>query len=639
MAVEFMKKFLLSILLVLLSLSFGIVAEAKSYSIEKVHIKSWIQPNGDLLVNEVFTYSFEGPFSNLRRSFPVKHGKNVEQFYAYELSQLNLEPGFIDQAKMTPLQVTQDNNTFYTNIDIHDQQVTFLYTYTLKNSVTAYENFNDLDVIYFEEGDAHDQDYFNVTIDYIFPETVETNRFEGVLYNKEKVETEKNTSGIRFSSHRSKAFTETKTSIVFPAELISLSGKTKASLTYEDALANEREEQKEWNEKLSYMDTLISFIPKVSFTMLIIILCFLFLLPQRHFWRKGNIDEVLHTDVLYLFFVDKCGKPHSKAFLAGLFSLVEKGAVKVKKAKSALRFKFDPKAPEETLDFKLTNGELATSVFEKQMTSWLFTTRSGSRKGAFHLHDAAGAAKDNRNSTFFHSKIKVFKKKQKEWHHLVEKELEEAGAISSKIPLLVITVATLIVSLITMFAYYANVQSYLAITIICILTISFIVILWIKKRSTLFFSIYTVLLFFFITSIGNEKALDLIIGLLFIVIILYLVVPRNILSMSAVRAKDAVRSYRKELKNGMPITLKNVEQEKWIVRAYLLGRKNVDIPLEELSLPIATVLLASTDPIDYVTKSWSWTKGSTSSDGGGGYSGGDSSGGGDGGGGGGAGAD
>ena len=200
MAVESMKKFLLSIILVMLSLSCGIVAEAKSYSIEKLHIKSWIQPNGDLLVNEVFTYSFDGSFSKLRRTFPMEHGKNVENFYAYELAHLNLEPGFIDQGMMTPLQVTQENNTFHSNIGIRDQQVSFLYVYTLKNSVTAYDNYNKLDVVYFEDGDAHDQDYFNVTIDYIFPEQVETNRFEGVLYNKVKGQTGKNTIGIQFNT-------------------------------------------------------------------------------------------------------------------------------------------------------------------------------------------------------------------------------------------------------------------------------------------------------------------------------------------------------------------------------------------------------------------------------------------------------
>jgi len=634
-----MKKFLLPIIMVLLSLSFGIVAEAKSFSIEKIHIKSWIQPNGDLLVNEVFTYNFEGQFFNLRRSFPTEHGKNVEKFYAYELNQLNLEPGFIDQSFMTPLEVTQEKNTFFSGIDKRDQQVSFLYAYTLKNAVTAYDNYNELDVVYFEDGEAHDQDYFNVTIDYIFPETVETNKFEGVLYNIVEGQTEKNTIGIRFITHRSKAFTETKTSLVFPADLISLSEKTKAPLSYTDALSNEIDEQKKWSKRLSYMDTLISFIPKVAFAILIIILSFLLFLPQRHFWRTGNSDEVLTTDLLYLFFVDKCGKINPKAFIAGLFSLVEKGTVKVKIAKSAIRFKGDPKAPDETLDFKLINGEVATSIFEKHMISWLFATKAGSRKCSFHLHDAAGAAKDNKKSGYFHNKVNVFKKQQKEWHNLVEKELEEAGSLKSRIPLLTITMACLIVSLLTMLAYYANLQSNLAIACIGIFTIIFLVLLWIKKRSTLFFSIYVVLLFFFTLSIGNEGAVNLIIGLLLMVILLYLALPKYILSMNAVRAKDAVRSYKKELKYGMPPTLNDIEQEKWIVRAYLFGRKKIPIPLEEISIPLAAVLLASTDPIDYVTRTWWWTKASTSSDSGG-FSGGDSSGGGgDSGGGGGAGAD
>lgn len=634
-----MKRFLISIVLLLISLSFGLVAEAKSYSIERVHIKSWIQPNGDLLVNEVFTYNFKGAFFNLRRSFPEDHGKNVEEFYAYKLGQVNLEPGFIEQSLMTPLEVTQEKGTFYSGIDLRDQQVSFLYAYTLKNAVTAYDNYNELDIVYFEDGEAHDQDYFNVTIDYILPETVETNKFEGVLYNKVKGLTEKNTFGIRFFSHMSRAYTETKTSLIFPADLISLTEKSKASISYKDALTYEIDEQKKWNKRISYMDKIFSFIPKVAFAILIIIVSFLLFLPQRHFWRKGSSDEVLSTDVLYLFFIDKCGKTHPKAFLAGLFSLVEKGAVKVKLAKSALRFKDDPKAPEETLDFRLTKGESATAIFEKQMISWLFVTRRGSRKWAFHLHDAAGAARDNKNSKYFHTKVKNFKKKQAEWHHLVEKELEEARAINSRIPLLIITLATLIVSIITMLAYYANVQSNLAIACIGIFTIIFLVILWIKKRSTLFFSIYIVLLFFFSLSIGNEDAVNSIIGLLLLFIMLYLALPKYILSMNAVRAKDAVRSYRKELKNGIPTNLNEIEQEKWLVRAYLLGRKNIAIPVEKLTIPLATVLLASTDPIDFVRKSWWWTKDSTSSSDGG-FSGGDSSGGGgDSGGGGGAGAD
>lgn len=64
-----MNKSLVSLLFFLIAfLTFHSSGEAKSYSIDKVHIKSWIQPNGDLLVNEIFTYTFDGSFHNLYRA-------------------------------------------------------------------------------------------------------------------------------------------------------------------------------------------------------------------------------------------------------------------------------------------------------------------------------------------------------------------------------------------------------------------------------------------------------------------------------------------------------------------------------------------------------------------------------------------
>lgn len=93
----------------------------------------------------------------------------------------------------------------------------------------------------------------------------------------------------------------------------------------------------------------------------------------------------------------------------------------------------------------------------------------------------------------------------------------------------------------------------------------------------------------------------------------------KIFHIQAVKITIPIRMDRKELKTGISTTLNNMEQDKWIVRSYLLSGKNANIPLKEISVPLATLLLASTDPIDYVTKSWWWTKvsSSTSSDGGG----------------------
>ncbi|TQR19837.1 DUF2207 domain-containing protein [Psychrobacillus vulpis] len=635
-----MKKMVAIIVLLLMTFSFSGIAEAKSYSIDSVHIKSWIQPNGDLLVNEVFTYNFDGEFNNLSRSFPKIHDNNVINFYAYELSQLKPEPGFIDDATLKQLKVSKENGVFRTKINKENQQVSFLYVYTLKNSIKAYDSYSELKVTYFENVDAHDQNINNVIIDFILPSTTDPTNFDGVLFDRNAMKTERSQYGIRFKTPISEAYTETKTSFFFPSSMMTNMKRTIAPIPLQQALENEKQKQKEMEKRISYLDKLLVIIPKVTQGILIVVII-LFLLPQRHFWRKGSKEDVMNTDILYLYFVDRAGKPNTKTFLAGLFSMVEKGAATVRKTKAALRFKEDSHAPKETLDFRLVKGALATSDFEKQMIDWLFTTRSNSRKWAFHLHDAAGAARNSKTSSYFHGRVKDFKKKQMKWHRLVERDLEEAGTFNRMLPFIILSLATIILSTMTAFSYYADLQSGWGIGFVLGLTLLFLLVLWVKKRPNIFFSIYIIIMYFATTPLVNNKLVDILVNLLFMVTVLYIVLPRNILSMNAVRAKDAIRSFRSSVKSGIPVHLSDNDQEKWVIRSYLLGRKNkIKSSVQDVSAPLAALLLTSTDPIDYVTQSWKWTK-AASSDGGaswGGSSSGGAGGGSDGGGGG-AGAD
>ncbi|RJS61194.1 hypothetical protein [Bacillus sp. PK3_68] len=55
-----MKTLRLPVLTILIFLACSPSAFAKSYTIDKVDIRAWIQPNGDLLLNEVFKYTFKG---------------------------------------------------------------------------------------------------------------------------------------------------------------------------------------------------------------------------------------------------------------------------------------------------------------------------------------------------------------------------------------------------------------------------------------------------------------------------------------------------------------------------------------------------------------------------------------------------
>ncbi|WP_185907987.1 DUF2207 domain-containing protein [Psychrobacillus soli] len=633
-----MKKFFFLFVLLLLAFSSSVVAEARSYSIDKIHIKSWIQPNGDLLVNEVFTYNFDGTYTSLKRSFPEEHDRNVKDFYAHELTTLSPEPGFIEDNTLNTLNVTKESGVYRTSINKTNEQVSFLYVYTLKNAVKAYDTYSVANVTYFEDGDAHDQDYKQVIIDYILPQTMDPSKFDGVFFDRNAAPNGKSEFGIRFKTPISESSSVTKTTFFFPSTVLTNMEKTKSSISMNEAFANEKKQADALQKRLSNIPELINIIPKVSLTLVIIAILFIIGLPQRHFWRKGIGESILDIDILYLFSVYKNGKMNKKAFLAGLFSLVEKEAAIVKLSEAAVRFKNDPKAPKETLLFRLKNGGNAKAVSENYLIQWLFNTRSGSSKWAFHLHDVAGAPKkesDKGMSNYYHARTKEFKKNQKAWHKKVQDELVEAGTFHHRLPKIMISLAIMLLSIFVALSYDADLGSGGSIVFLAIITIIFLIINWIKLNDRGFFVFYMIVISLMVGNIVNDELMSELIGVILAIILLYIAVPKNILSMNAVRAKDNIRSFQRSMRNGMPEGLTKVEQEKWTIRAYLFGRKNVQIPAADEALPLAALLIAGTDPMDYVTKSWKWstgvTSGSGSSDSGGSYggsSGGDSGGGG-----------
>lgn len=641
-----MKKILCSVFVLIIFLSTGTAVSAKSFTIDRVHIKSWIQPNGELLVNEIFTYTFDGTFSSLSRSFPEKHVNQIDKFEAYQVNKNNAEPGFIEGSDLVKLSVTNNEGSYTTVIEATDTEYSVLYVYKMKAAVRSYKDYSELNVTYFDEGNAHDESYSNVTIDFILPENVNPSSFDGVLFDRNGKANVKAEFGIRFFTPLSQAYTATKTSFFFPSSVMTGQSKGNSDISYGQAVKQAKDELGAMQNRLSLIESLPSIISKTVVGMIVIALLLLFIPPQRHFWRKGTAEAVILTDPLYLFFVDKAGKPHRKAFLAGLFSMVEQGAVQVHSEKAALRFQGDPKIADETLSFRLKKGSITQQPYEMKMIQWLFSLKSGSSKWTFHLHDAAGAARKEKNPSshqHFHHKVKRFKKGEREWYRIVIAELKEAGTLNDLIPTMLVTLASVILTVLTAISYYADLRSKFGVTWTVLVGVAFLIVFWLKRwRKRVIFS-YSIIMFITILIIVDEEVMTGLALLLLAFVIFYWSVPMYFLSRNAVRAKDAIRSFKREIRNGPSETLSEEEREKWLTRAYLLSRKPTDIPLPPKTAisPLQSTLSLGTDPLSVLTMTWFWTKGISSggSDGGSADTGGSSVGGSSGGDGGGASAD
>ncbi|MFC5601835.1 DUF2207 domain-containing protein [Sporosarcina koreensis] len=642
----------LFVFIMALFLVFPINAIAKSYTIDRVQIKGWVQPNGDMLVNEVFTYTLDGAFSRLSRSFPEKHRGQINQFEAYLLDGRNPVVGEIEESALTKAAVNREGSTYRTAISAENKIVSILYVYTMKNAVTSYDAYSDLSVIYFESGDNHDADLNNVDITYVLPGDAGDDRIHGFMHDREGQVRKAYRDGISFHTPKSSAYTVTETRVLFPSEIMTDQQKIAEPISFEEAIRHEQQlidkNQSRWA-KIPAVEKAANGLGMFFIALTILIL----LLRQRVFSLFGNTDLVLQTDPTYLAFVDQNGKFNRKSFLSGLFSLVEKGIVKAELADSAARFQGKEGAPEKTLVFRLlqSNEQLKKLnhkllPHEQYLVTWLFKGRVGHRK--FHLHDMAGPSVhgDKENRTYLR-KQKQFHENHKTWHDDVLRLMEDAGALSTKLPKVLKTTIFLLLTITTMFGFYADGAGGWGIAfpaIAAVIVFYFYITSPDKKWPAILF-------FIGMFSIGAQTvALEVTNAVLSAIVcgaILFFLIPKAMpSSLTALYTKMSITKYRWQLKRGLPDYLHQDETDRWIARAYLLNKSKKRLPRFKRSLPesssLAPLFALQVDPLYFTYSTWgpmsvsksgsSWGGGSYDS--GSGYSGG----GGDGGGGG-AGAD
>ena len=164
-----MKKLIALLTIMLVIILPSPMIQAKSYTIDEVQIKGWIYPNGDMMVNEIFTYTFDGEFSELSRSFPNRHNAQIEGFEAHLINSKRPVVGEITSDMLTPMNVETNGTTRTTKVDAKNKTISVFYVYLMNDAVKSYETYSDLDVTFFESGKNHSTDYRNVTISYVLP--------------------------------------------------------------------------------------------------------------------------------------------------------------------------------------------------------------------------------------------------------------------------------------------------------------------------------------------------------------------------------------------------------------------------------------------------------------------------------------
>ncbi|MGM7700522.1 DUF2207 domain-containing protein [Pseudalkalibacillus sp. Hm43] len=121
-----MKRWIPILIFFLVMLLFPNQAFAVEYSITEARIDAYLQENGDVQVEETFTYAFEGKFNGITREVIPKKGSEIKAFKATEDGKA--------------LKVERDDHFYKIHRKGSDEVVEVDLTYTIKKGVEVYSD-------------------------------------------------------------------------------------------------------------------------------------------------------------------------------------------------------------------------------------------------------------------------------------------------------------------------------------------------------------------------------------------------------------------------------------------------------------------------------------------------------------------
>ncbi|OIU68618.1 DUF2207 domain-containing protein [Rossellomorea aquimaris] len=606
----------ISIILFLFIAFAQMTADAKSYRIDEVQIRAWIQTDGNVLVNEKFTYTFDGAFESVRRSVHQVHHDGVEWFETYELLDDEAELGFLEDGDLKQLKVErEEGNTYRSPFKVKNTAKHIVYAYELKNAVKTYDTYSDLTIPFFGTDGNHDVDINNVTIDFVFPEKMDPADYTAFFHGREGEVEEKGPAVIRFTSPVSKMYTLTETRLLFPSSIMKDQEKASAPVSLKKVIASEEKRMAEAvlkeEQTQNYNKLLEGLAVGLGSLGAIVVLGMLI----GRLRGRNNMSDVLDADPLLLYMVHNRGKFTYLALMAGLYSLIERGKASARSEKTSSRFLSDPKAPDETLFVHLTASEETLSVHEKYFVSLFFKRKGRNGSASLALTDLAGATKDEKNNKrhtkTYHSKVKTLKMNEKEWFSAVLMEAKEAGLLHGKwyqmgtkaLPFLILAAVTL--------AYYFNQQSSFAISLYAGGGVALLLFAWLKVKRKWPLLVFHVLSLFAAAQVYHETTMLLLFSIITVSALIILVVPRHVLSSPALGLKAGIRDFKRQArKEGIPAGAEE-ELDKWMIRSMLFqSRRRIrkiwgrtDRSMLSAA-PLASLVLTDQNPHEFLVNSW-----------------------------------
>ncbi|PZE21601.1 DUF2207 domain-containing protein [Paenibacillus xerothermodurans] len=528
----------------------------EDYTIDQVSARAQVLPDGDMYVEELFTYTFDGSYSGTKRYLQEEGHNGIEFFEAY-VAPNNQPLGRFSHEGLQPLKVeyNADDYTFYIYNAAYSATKQVYYRYRVDQAASKYVRTGELDWQFFT---GNERPLANVTLDIILPRAFNKDQIHVFLQDRRGGQIT-NTSGTTIQYKNAELAVEgtAELRLLFPSEFLTEAPTKSRAVRIEQILQEEQQREMRFAARPARLALAEQLIVGLLVLLLIGIAAYISPAAKLIGWvRRKEItpEQLENTDPVLISYIYRKGRMKKHDFIAGVFALHRKGYIRIYEETPQKRFLDDPAAPDTVLRFVFTGDRSQLSDAELHLMKWLFR-RPARGEPAFTLDAIAGPTKTEQRygarANYYYKKLTAFEERFRVWLSLLQASEPFASLLGEYTPMKRLVRPLMAMHyVVLLYLYYADVMKWQALAITA--SVLGILALWAgykyrRKR-------YTVLFLVFCFIFGAQPASDGASGGYLVTVLLSFLflwaIPRTRVTREAAQLRYAIASWRRRLKRG-----------------------------------------------------------------------------------------
>ncbi|HEY4551622.1 MAG TPA: DUF2207 domain-containing protein [Bacillaceae bacterium] len=401
-------------------------AHARSFTIDAVDIHAMIMENGNVYVEELFTYSFKGAFNGTTRMIGDDDFEGVGHFEAYQVPD-DAEMGRISRPDAVPLKVEKEGYTYKIHRSYKDETRKVFYRYQLDGAARKYEDIGEFYWRFFDEMGEHDLNHLRILISLYGEKNLPENSY-GFMHDVTGGKAKLTESGLYYINKKLPGGVASELRLLFPSDFLSGMGYTQK----ETMLPAFLEEEAAYEKRLALRDKWLPAFDRINdtaFYMLLILALLSVFYPKRVvrlFALPSSRRQLDETDSFILTALKRNLNFKPQDIFSALFRLHQRGIVSVERIPARLEYEEDDKTPDHTFKFALEKPSAELGEYENFLIDWLFTETADGKR-SFSLDELPVQTRKEkehnwRREAAHQEEIRIFRKKFKEWKRIAQRD-------------------------------------------------------------------------------------------------------------------------------------------------------------------------------------------------------------------------